>query len=950
MPSPDSPRAARRILSAIGPHLPILALWAALHSSRAQIWIAAISSVGYEILIFIVRFIRGVGQKSWAQIGPELEAVVVGWTTNALRDLGSGFRRRYKKRIFEEFNYFNVRGLTLLNAFTLELSQVFVDLRVSATSGKSALVPNLPPEAVDGAALWDFLRFAQRDDRSRRALAITGAPGSGKTTLLQHIALTFARNKQRAHRLRPMLPLLLFLREHAAEIVENEPTLGSLADSHFKRSYWTLQPPKGWFDRQLLRRRTIVLLDGLDEVADADARQAVSAWVDRQIANYPLARFVITARPQGYRAAPLRRADVLEVLPFRPAQVEHFVGQWYLANGVVAAGGARTPAILRRAANDADDLLKRLSANPSLESLTVNPLLLTMITMVHCFRGALPGSRVELYDEICEVLLGRWRQAKEIAEPLKSEQKRLVLQPLAALMMECRVREIRTPDALRAIGPVLDRLGHPASVDFLRYLQESSGVIQEKESDTWTFAHLTFQEFLAAAHWSRSGAPNDWSSFVLEPWWHETIRLYVAKGDATAVVNACVENGGVGAFVLAAECLDEAAQIDRETRARAMAWLDTTLDATDDERRVLAAEVRLRRRLKGFQRVSSASEAYIDTQHVTNAEYEYFVLRAAAKGETCQPQHWESSHAPDGRRREPVEGVRPSDIRAFLAFVRSMDVGISSYRLPSLSEVIAVPSASRDGGTVAFDGPKRVIGDLSDADRSRLVTELRGQHLSSEPQVLCPPLEMLIVDSGFMSLGTVSPYMVGADAALARAIDSELRDVVLRSCRTVLDRKERSGSALCKWAAETAIAIIRGRKRSLYVTSALNRQMDEIMTAISQGAYARASEAARRIDSEIRVEDRRMRSLLCDLMEIGARSMSNALLSAHRALARMALYTYVGYEMQFGPGRQLFVSELGGDAGQALILYWFTLMTTYRSSGSALPIDCIRMVRERIRG
>src|SRR5207245_1427873 len=99
-------------------------------------------------------------------------------------------------------------------------------------------------------------------------------------------------------------------------------------------------------------------------------------WIDRQIANYPLARFLITARPLGYRDAPLRRADVLEVLPFKPEQVERFVRQWYAANAVIAAGGRRTKAVERRASNDADDLLRRLSAAPALESMTVNPLLL----------------------------------------------------------------------------------------------------------------------------------------------------------------------------------------------------------------------------------------------------------------------------------------------------------------------------------------------------------------------------------------------------------------------------------------------------------------------------------------------------------------------------------------------------------------------------------------------
>jgi predicted NACHT family NTPase len=60
-----------------------------------------------------------------------------------------------------------------------------------------------------------------------------------------------------------------------------------------------------------------VLLDGLDEVADANQRKAVGQWVNQQMLNYPNACFILTSRPFGYRDAPLERVDtVLDVQPF----------------------------------------------------------------------------------------------------------------------------------------------------------------------------------------------------------------------------------------------------------------------------------------------------------------------------------------------------------------------------------------------------------------------------------------------------------------------------------------------------------------------------------------------------------------------------------------------------------------------------------------------------------
>ena len=70
----------------------------------------------------------------------------------------------------------------------------------------------------------------------------------------------------------------------------------------------------------------------------------------------------------------------------------------------------------------------------------MNPLLLTMITTVHKERHSLPGRRVELYREICDVFLGKHRASKGLPLDLTPAQKKRVLQPLAWRMMEQNLR------------------------------------------------------------------------------------------------------------------------------------------------------------------------------------------------------------------------------------------------------------------------------------------------------------------------------------------------------------------------------------------------------------------------------------------------------------------------------------------------------------------------------
>ena len=60
-------------------------------------------------------------------------------------------------------------------------------------------------------------------------------------------------------------------------------------------------------------------------MADGGQRRALSQWVDQQIKTYPRCRFVITSRPEGYKSAPLERANVVEVQNFDWEKVKRFV-------------------------------------------------------------------------------------------------------------------------------------------------------------------------------------------------------------------------------------------------------------------------------------------------------------------------------------------------------------------------------------------------------------------------------------------------------------------------------------------------------------------------------------------------------------------------------------------------------------------------------------------------
>ena len=323
------------------------------------------------------------------------------------------FAGKYRKHVLAGLRYVALKGLATPGIVTPELDDVYVHV---------SLVPRAAHEVGGLVAADETGRRHDIDDfldqERPQLLAVIGTPGSGKTTLLRYTARLIS-NEQDRHR---RVPVLLYLRDHM-EAITAKPA-ASLADL-VRAGLGELAEfePAGWLEQQLRNGNCVVLLDGLDEVARAEYRRAVSAWVEQQTRQYPANDFVITSRPQGYSEAPVEGAAVLATRPLSPAQVEVFVRSWYTATERITTG-TRDDDVDAAATTAADDLLNRLRGAPNLVDLTTNPLLLTMIANVHRYRGALPGRRVDLYGEICQVMLWRRQEAKQLQQGIPGERLR----------------------------------------------------------------------------------------------------------------------------------------------------------------------------------------------------------------------------------------------------------------------------------------------------------------------------------------------------------------------------------------------------------------------------------------------------------------------------------------------------------------------------------------------
>jgi len=540
-------------------------------------------------------------------------------------ELTSDFRGQYLSSICDACSDLKIEGFKI-GFPVLDLEDIFIPLKVATGIPRQisrAIVQSISNE--EAQEIWNFLSQSRKTPAYRR-IAILAPPGYGKTTLLKHLVLTYARKAHRKHNVPDLIPVLISLRLQTVQeqlTREKPPTLAELITEQVMHSDDPpLNPPPKWFENQLKAGHCLVMLDGLDEVANADERQQVSQWVNQQIKRYRQTQttFLLTSRPHGYQSNILEDVGlVLEVKPFTLEQVKQFIHSWYLRTEIYSQG--RDDADVRELAQEnASNLIDAIIRKPAIRQMSSNPLLVTMIATVHYSKKALPRQRVGLYQEICDVLLGERQNDKGIKTPLEKEQNKSLLQELALQLMLRETRSFTEEDGKALIQDQLKAVSDTLSPEmFLSQIKDVSGLLVEKQVGTYEFAHLNLQEYLAAAQIEKLQQEAILTTNFQNPWWAETIRLYAAQADATNLIQVALHDQNVYSLSLAYDCLEESSQADPTVSKALEDLLEAGLESDDSALAQMAAEVKLSRRLSNLLIVDESTA--IDRSYITRAEY-----------------------------------------------------------------------------------------------------------------------------------------------------------------------------------------------------------------------------------------------------------------------------------------------------------------------------------------
>ncbi len=417
----------------------------------------------------------------------------------------------------------------------LGLERVYIDLDTQMSVSAKAVEKALATRQAQATPLF---REEQADDRRllsaleatalQRRLVLTGAPGSGKTTFVNRLCLALAQAEWKdlerwPKRERRRLPVLVILRD-LAQWIASRPTppepcaelLWEFIEHDLKRR--KLDFAGKLVEQALEQGQAQVFLDGLDE-APPSLRPTVLSTIDEFARRYENAWLLVTCRVASYQQAewrlPEERFPKFELAPFDSDKIQHFVTAWY---DEMAERWKEPRERTRELAAKLNEALHR----SDLARLAPNPLLLTVMALVHTHDKVLPDHRAVLYERIVELLLWRWEGRKQDRGEEPELLARLrqagcspvdLLRELRRIAFEAhaQVKDSDNPEQVAGIADAvlwkeLARL-HPDKEQNLNWarglvehIRQRAGLLVEREPGVFTFPHRTFQEYLAGVH------------------------------------------------------------------------------------------------------------------------------------------------------------------------------------------------------------------------------------------------------------------------------------------------------------------------------------------------------------------------------------------------------------------------------------------------------------------
>ncbi|NRX73305.1 hypothetical protein DE153_000086 [Clostridium beijerinckii] len=409
----------------------------------------------------------------------------------------------------------------------INLEEIFVKVKIQEENNRDT------GEVIEESLIQnDYIQYILQ----HRNAVILGNPGAGKSTLLKYLMMRIIDLRKTDHPLSNIVPIFIRISDYADYFKKNKKSIYEFIMDNSPRQYVDI------FRDSFECSNLILFMDGLDEITDTPLRIRVAEEVKNVLAMYPYNRYIITSRIVGYQESRIGgEFKHFTLKPFINTQIKEFANSWYKAIA------KNTDKNYKYAKEQASMLYNSISRNNSVLKLANNPLLMTIIAMIH-FRGKkLPSRRVELYDISTETFLEYWVNLRlEDESQLKNKNEIIeIMSPIAFRMHETKSNAMIEEDEFKELfletytkihTNISQDIAKKDVKEFIDFLRKQAGFFCEMGHDEngnklYSFMHLTFQEYFAAIEFVRLWSEDelDFEKYIFNPRWTEILRLAAAQ-------------------------------------------------------------------------------------------------------------------------------------------------------------------------------------------------------------------------------------------------------------------------------------------------------------------------------------------------------------------------------------------------------------------------------------
>ena len=349
--------------------------------------------------------------------------------------------------------------------FHFQLSDIYTRLRMVSREKKARAAAE--QRVVETTEIFK----PHEECKQPRKVLIEGKPGMGKTTYCNKVAYDWAINIKSEGDCFPEFEMVLLLKCRDVEIgvdiweaIDDQLLPGEIQRKEREKFFEFIRQNQS---------KVLLILDGLDELPSSKLPEFTDIIQGKIL---PLCHLVVTARHEA--GIPVRKVcdTLLEIEGFTYQDIKEFIHKYFVGKE-----------------DWAEKLLDKIQNEKSLTEMAANPLNTALLCLLcEDFQGILPESRTQLYSEIVQCVLIRYRkkrglpvQNEDLIEIYKDQLKLLGLIALNGLYEDSMYFEDKKLSSENADLPEFG------------FLSAQPGSSKRRPCLCYGFTHKSFQEFFA---------------------------------------------------------------------------------------------------------------------------------------------------------------------------------------------------------------------------------------------------------------------------------------------------------------------------------------------------------------------------------------------------------------------------------------------------------------------